>query len=391
MSNHEVHCILDQFVSCPSVFGSEYELGQLIAKLATDHGLMVEFQPVSEKRENILMTIGADSFQSKKHALLFHGHYDTVPALDMPEAFSTRVKNNMMWGRGSVDQKGGLVAALCAAIAVKRTQRPFKKSLCVAAVVDEESEHRGSYMLAQSEIDAEYAIVTEPTNTHAVEFGVRGTSPIRIRVEGRTAHAGVPHMGVNAIEKALPILDELFKMEFPILDLGELGTVRGTLCVSMMNAGTAYNNVPNEAVIWLDRRTVMGETSASALEQVRDVLAKVRERDSSVIATADIARPDWSWQPIMDRGLNPTLTPVDSELFNVLQRSATKSRVGVLEKRFAGGYYDMDFLVNDLGIPTLVYGPGDISLAHSASEEIDIDDVCRVTEVFCHTIEELCL
>ena len=48
-------------------------------------------------------------------------------------------------------------------------------------------------------------------------------------------------------------------------------------------------------------------------------------------------------------------------------------------------------VVNDLGIPTLVYGSGDGSMAHTAHEEVDVDDVCRVAEVFCHMIEELCM
>ncbi len=62
-----------------------------------------------------------------------------------------------------------------------------------------------------------------------------------------------------------------------------------------------------------------------------------------------------------------------------------------LEKGYFNGYNDMDFLVNDLNIPTLVYGPGDMQMAHSAREEVDIDEVCNVTEVYCNMIEEICM
>lgn len=391
ISNQEVYEMLDRIVSCESICGNEYECGLLIADIAREHDLTVEIQPVAERRENILITLGSDSYLTGIHGLLLHGHYDTVPFLDMPDPLNTRVKDNMLWGRGSVDQKGGLVACLCAAIAMNRLNRPFRRSLCVAAVVDEESEHRGSYRLAESKISADYAFVTEPTNTTSVEFGCRGTSPIRITVEGKTAHASTAWMGVNSIEKALPILNLLFKLEFPSLDLGELGIVRGTLCVSMINAGTAYNNVPFETEIWMDRRTVMGENSPMALAQIQQVIEEVREKDPSVKAHAEIARPDWSWKPIMERGLNPTLTEVSTELFDYLQDAADKSGVGKLQKTFSNGYNDMDFLVNDLGIPTLVYGPGNGPLSHSAAEEVDIDDVCRVTNVLCHVIERLCL
>lgn len=390
MRPSEVHAILERIVTCESVTGHEYDAGRLIAKIGCTHGLTVERQPVAKRRENILLTAGGDAW-SAPHGLLLHGHYDTVPLLDMRDALSARVRDNKMWGRGTVDQKGGLAAALAAAIAMTRLGRPFRRSLCVAAVVDEESEHRGSYALAEQGIRADYAFVTEPTNTVTAEFGCRGTTPIVIRVQGKTAHAGAPWMGVNAIEKAMPILERLFQMPCPKVDLGVLGIVRGSLCVSMIEAGTAYNNVPNEAVIRMDRRTVPGEDSAMALAEVQAVLDRVHREDPSVVATCEIARPDWHWAPIRQRGLNPTLTPVDTPLAEILQSAAAASGIGPIEPRFSNNYYDMDFLVNDLGIPTIVYGPGDGQLCHSAEEEVDLDDVCRVADVFCHVIERLCL
>ena len=113
------------------------ELG-LLLKLAREEGLTVDIQPVADRRENILISWGTDSYLSGKHGLLLHGHYDTVPALDMPQAFDVKIRDGLLWGRGSVDQKGGLVAALAALMAMKRLGRPMKRSLCLAAVVDED-------------------------------------------------------------------------------------------------------------------------------------------------------------------------------------------------------------------------------------------------------------
>ena len=391
VSSCELLNILKRVVACDSVFKNEYALGLLIADIAREHGLQVERQKVAEGRDNILVTLGADSAYGTTHGLLFHGHYDTVPYLDMPDPLSARVQNNRLWGRGSVDQKGGLVASLCALIAIKRKGIPLKRSLCLAAVVDEESEHRGSFALSESDIRADYAIVTEPTHLKTVEFGHLGSSPIVIRVEGKTAHASVASEGVNAIEKAMLILERLFKMEFPTVNLGELGVAQGTLCVSMMEAGTAYNNVPHEAFIRMDRRTVPGETSESAVAEIEAVIADAKRVDPSMVATVRIERPDWSWPPIIARGLNPALTPSDTPLFDYLQQAASKAGLLRLEKRFSSCYYDMDFLVNDLKIPTLVYGPGDGRLNHSAAEEIDIDDVARAAEIYSELANKLCI
>lgn len=392
MENEEVAECLSRVVSCSSVFGNEGNCGRLLKIIARENGLKVETVsvPNAEDRFNVMITEGADSYLEKPLGLLLHGHYDTVPVLDMQNPFDTTVKDNVMCGRGIVDQKSGLVAALCAAIAIKRAGIRLKKPLCVAAVVDEESEHRGSYTLAQSGLKAEYAITTEPTDTYTCQFGCKGTTPIRIRVKGKTAHAGTPWVGVNAIEKSMPILDGLMKMKFPETDLGELGIKQGTLCVSVMNAGTAYNNVPGMAEIWIDRRTVPGENTELALSQVHEVIENAKKQDSGLEAEADIARPDWHWDTIRKHGLNPTLVPTDCKLYDYLNSAAQKAGLGTLKKGFFNGYNDMDFLVNDLGIPTLVFGPGDGTLCHTAHERVNLDQVCQVTETMCHLIQALC-
>lgn len=390
VSKSELTQWLADVVSVDSTFGREAECGHLLKKIALDNGLVVDIMPVTEDRFNVLITVGADSYEEKKHGLILHGHYDTVPMLDMPDPLNPKITDNRMWGRGVVDQKSGLVAALGAAIAIKRSGRALNKPFCVAAVVDEESEHRGSYALTQSNLQSDFAIVTEPTNTVTCEFGCRGTSPIRIEVEGLTAHASNPWVGINAIQKAMPLLDALFSLDFPQLDLGTLGSLRATLCVSMFEAGTAYNNVPGKAVIWLDRRTIPGENNSSALAQVQSIIDTIKKSDPDFKAIAEVARPDWHWETIRKRGLNPTLVDPDAELFGVLNRAAEK--VGIqLEKKVSLGYNDMDFLVNDMGIETLVYGPGDGKMAHTPYEEVDLDDVCKVAEVYSQMIEEICM
>ncbi|HZK41830.1 MAG TPA: M20/M25/M40 family metallo-hydrolase, partial [Clostridia bacterium] len=171
----------------------------------------------------------------------------------------------------------------------------------------------------------------------------------------------------------------------------DLGQVTASLCVSIMEAGTGYNNVPYQALIWMDRRTVPGEDKALVMEEIEAVLDQARRLDPGLKAHLEVARPDWSWPPIIERGLNPTLTAADSPLFALLEEAAAKSGLDKLDKAFASCYYDMDFLVNDLGIPSLVYGPGDGRLNHSAAESVSLDHVCQAADIFCHLAEVLCL
>lgn len=392
LRNEELCRILSEVVHAKSVVPDEHICGEKLIEICEREGLTYEVIPVTDTRFNVMITVGADSYLEKKHGLMIHGHYDTVPFFEMKDPLETTITDNKMRGRGIVDQKSALVAGICAAIAIKRSGKSMKKPLCIACVVDEESEHRGSYVLGKSGVQADYAIVTEPTNTYRCEFGIRGTTPVRIHIQGKTAHAGVPWKGNNAIERALPILQELFALKFPEVDCGEAGTLKGTLCVSLMNAGTQYNNVPGEAEIWMDRRTVPGETNASALAQIKEVVDRCMEKDPELHATVEIARPDWKWEPIKERGLNPTLTPLDCPIFDIMNEAAKEAGFPKpIEKSLFEGYDDMDFLVNDLGIPTVTYGSGDAQMAHGPEEYVDIDEVCMVAELFCHMTEKLCM
>lgn len=391
VANEEVKDLLAKVVQCDSTFGREGDCGRLLEKIAKENGSQVDIMPCTEDRFNVMITLGAQHYDEKTLGLMLHGHYDTVPVLDMPDPFNTKITDNKMWGRGIVDQKCGLVASIAALIAMKRSGKTLKKPVCVAAVIDEESEHRGSYALSKSAVKADYALTTEPTNTVTCEFGCKGTTPIRITVKGKTAHASNPWVGVNAIEKSLEILKGLFAMRFPEVDLGEFGVKQGTICVSKMDAGTAYNNVPGEAIIWMDRRTIPGENTPMALEQVKAVVAEAKKIDPSIEATVEVARPDWHWAPIRERGLNPTWMKDDCVLYSYLNEAAVKSGLAPLKKCYSNGYNDMDFLINDLHIPTLVYGPGDGKMAHTPYEEVDIDEVCNVAEVYCNLIETLCM
>jgi len=390
LADDEVCRLLCDLVSTESTFGHEEALGHLIEKTVQKEGIVTEIMPCTENRFNVILTLGASSYREKKLGLLLHGHYDTVPALDMENPYEPDVKNNKVRGRGAVDQKSGLAAAIAALIAVKRSGIKLSKPVSVSCVIDEESEHRGSFALSKSGMTADYAIVTEPTDMKTCDFGCLGTTPVRIRVKGKTAHASNPWKGINAIEKSLPVLERLKDMKFKELDMGVLGVRSGTLCVSKMEAGTAYNNVPGEAVIWLDRRTVPGENSALALQQIKDVIADAKKEEPDLSAEAEIARPDWGWVPIIQRGLNPTLTDRNCPLYDVIRKAAEKTGAEIPGKGFFWGYNDMDFLVNDMKIPTLVFGPGDGAMAHGPSEEVNIDQVCRCADIFALTIEEVC-
>ena len=156
-----------------------------------------------------------------------------------------------------------------------------------------------------------------------------------------------------------------------------------------MKGGVAYNIVPNECILWFDRRLVPGENQFQVLDRIKEKIKKF-EDCYNILVVAEIARPDWNWQPIKKRGLKPALTDMDSEIVQVIKVSHREIIGDNPILFFTDGYNEMDFLINDLGIPTVQYGPGDSGLCHTDEENIEINQLIKASLVYKMVIKNLC-
>jgi succinyl-diaminopimelate desuccinylase len=380
--------LASKLIKIPSVNGEEGRLGTFLAGWLAEAGLQVQTEEVAPGRWNVLaIQRPAGPGDGQELGLLFHAHMDTVPAHGMNHPFSGHVEDGYIWGRGAVDQKGGLAAAVAALVALARRGRAPAVPVGLIAVVDEESEHRGSVALAQSGLRAKQAIVTEPSGLRVV-VGCKGTVPLRVRVRGKAAHGCRPWLGVNAIEKAMQVARSMLAQRFPEVELPGLSRARGSINLGVLQGGAAYNIVPDRCELWFDRRTVPGESQAEVLAEVRALIDELAVQDPSLQAEVEIARPDWDWDPIASRGLKPTLVPPDSGLPEWVAEHHTRI-VGIEPERyFTDGYNEMDFLVNDMAIPTVQYGPGDSSLCHTDEERLDVSQLVTCARVYLSLLED---
>ena len=381
LDDREIVEFTRQLVRIPSVTGEEGAAAAFIAETCRGSGLRVGVREVHDGRPNVLAVWPGES---ETIGLLFHGHTDTVPFLDMPNPTSGEITDDAIWGRGSVDQKGGLAAALMAVLALARSGTRLTRSVAVAAVIDEESEHRGSMALVDEGLKADCAIVTEPSDLRLL-VAHKGTAPIRIRFTGVLAHGSNPWVGVNAIEMAARTVMALNEIELKTVELPDIGTMRASFNVGLIEGGTAYNNVADSCTLWLDRRLVPGETGVMALAEVRELLSRLAAADPTFKAQAEIARPDWKWDRIRQRGLNPSLTPPDSPVARAIAAAHQAVTGQAVDVGYTHGYNDGDFLVNDLGIPTVNYGPGESFRSHTAEEQLRIDHLLTATRVYLRT------
>ncbi len=379
--------LASKLVSIPSVTGNEGRLAAFLAGWLASAGLKVQLQQATPGRPNVLALFPDTWEPAQELGLLFHAHMDTVSEHGMEDAFSGRVADGHIWGRGSVDQKGGLAAAAAAMAAFVRQGRKPHMPVGLVAVIDEESEHRGSMALAQSGLRAKRAIVTEPSGLRLV-IGCKGTVPLRICVHGKAAHGCRPWLGTNAIEKAMTIAQSIINLEFPEVTLPGLAKTKGTINLGVVQGGVAYNIVPDRCELWFDRRTVPGESQPEVLAQIQGVLDQSAGQDAALRVEMDIARPDWNWEPIARRGLKATLLPADSGLAEWIDRHHARIVGSAPERYFTDGYNEMDFLLNDMAIPTVQYGPGDSRLCHTNEERLAISDLVTCTKVYLSLIED---
>lgn len=381
--------LIKNLIEIQSVNGNEEDLGNFLFEFCKKNGLGVEKQYCTPKRFNVIISYPPVSSDSK-FGLMFHGHYDTVPKLDMEDPFHAKLEGNILHGRGTVDQKSGVASALYAMLTLSRENVKLKKPVVLAAVIDEESEHRGSMKLVETKMRSDFAVVTEPTHLGVV-IGCKGTLPIKITVTGKASHGCRPWLGVNAVQQALPILNGLFDAKFNPIDFGpNCGILKDSINVGLVQAGSAYNNVPDCCEISLDCRIIPGESNELMLSKIEEIIEKARVENPDLKATISIDRPDWHWEPVRERGLKSCSINENEEI--VKQVISIHKNLNNEEPilYITDGYTDMDFLINDLNIPTIVYGPGVPNLCHTAKEAIDIDEIENAFKTYKELILLLC-
>ncbi len=375
-----------KLISIASVTGDEGNIGRYLYTRFRAMGCQTELIEVAPGRFNVLAVIPGVS--TNRMGVLFHGHLDTVAPYGMVSPFEPVVEDNCLLGRGAVDQKGGIAAVISAFERTLSQGKKLARPVGFIGVIDEEEEHRGSMAMQEMSLEAEFAVITEPS---ALKLGIgcKGTVPYKITVRGKSAHGCRPWLGKNAVVYAMQIANELLHEELPVCKIEGLGEIGATLNLGIMQGGVAYNIVPEECALWFDRRTVPGETQEKVLKTLRHTLKKYN-RIPDISVQAKIARPDWNWEPIRKRGLMPAMTDINSKLVHVVKSAHQENSGAFPEIYFTDGYNEMDFLMNDLDIPTVQYGPGDAGLCHTDRERLDIGQLETSVSVYSTIINMTC-
>ena len=344
----------------------EARVADYLAGLGRAAGLRVCRLPVAPGRANLLLTLPPTGPAHQR--VLLAPHLDTVDA--EPEQFQPRVHAGRLYGRGACDTKGSLAAMFCALAAVARaTPRPARTEIVLAAPVDEEDAQRGSRALVAAGWHADLAIVGEPTSLRAVTAH-KGSVWLRLETRGRAAHGARPELGRNAVQ-AMARIVALLEGDYAAALRARPHPLLGpaTVNVGFIAGGRQPNIVPDHCEIRVDRRTLPGETPAGVLREIRALLRLHRLR-----ARLAPLKPE-------------PCPPLETDPHHPLVRQF----LDVLGQRGPAGadYFCDAAILSAAGIPSVVFGPGDIAQAHTTAEWVARRELDRATALLTRFLRRL--
>jgi putative selenium metabolism hydrolase len=376
---------MQDLVRIPSESTQEREMAERLAAEMERVG----FRDVRLDRiGNVVGRIGPGSGR----VLLYNGHMDTVgvgdPATWTYDPYGAEIVDGVMHGRGTSDMKGALAAMVYGAKMLVDRGVPLRGELYLAGAVQEEPcEGLGMQVLMEEEgllVDA--VVLGEATNLQ-VARGQRGRLEVEVTVHGRSCHASAPHLGVNAIYGAARLLFGLEMLSGQLAEDRFLGA--GTLAVTHIeNTGGSRNAVPDSCTFFVDRRLTLGETETKALAEIQGVL--LREDADASISVPDYTSTSFTGYQTRSRAY---YAPWALDRDHPLVQQVSKAVRAELGYRPSVGKWafstDGVYTMGVAGIPTVGFGPGEERYAHTADEQIRLDDVYRAARGYARIATEV--
>lgn len=351
---------------------AEGDVARALAAVLEAWGFRVSLQEVVTGRPNVVARIGGAGNRS----LMFNGHLDVVGVEGMTHApFDGATVDGRLYGRGATDMKGGVAAMCCAAW--RAAQSGLAGEIVVAAVVDEEWQSEGTRGLLARGVRADACIVTEPTRL-AIAPAHKGFTWTEVSFTGRAAHGSRYDVGVDAIRHAGLLLAELDRLEreelvrhtHPLLG-------HASLHAASVSGGSGWSTYPDRCVLAVERRTVPGESPDDAVAEMEQALSRV---SASTPAMRGEVRHVFSQWPSDVAPEAPVVRALASALSSAGERVTLEGLSAWTDAA----------LLNAAGIPAICYGPGDISLAHSATEWVAEEEITRAASVLERLALEWC-
>ncbi len=346
----------------------------ILAEWAEALGFKVSLYPVSEQKSNLIATLGDPE---SCNGLVLSGHTDTVPfdeSLWTVDPFDVTEYNNRYYGLGTTDMKSFFALVLDAVSCYSKKE--LREPITVIATADEESTMAGAKLLVEKGLKlGRYAVIGEPTDLQPIRMH-KGVMMESIVINGKAGHSSDPTLGANAIEGMHSVLSELltwrqelqqkyhnpnFKVGMPTLNLG---SIRG---------GDNPNRICPHCETQIDIRPLPGMD----LEELR---CSLKERIETILKF----HPKLSVEiESLSSGVPAFEIPESSTLVTMCERLTGKAS-GSVAFGTEAPYF------SQLGMETVIMGPGSINQAHQADEYLPMDQILPTVEVVRHLVNQFC-
>ncbi|MFX0106451.1 MAG: M20 family metallopeptidase [Candidatus Hodarchaeota archaeon] len=406
--------------------GDEKNVAIKIEKYLKNAGIKCEVFPFGENRANLIATLN-DNFDGKN--LLYNGHMDVVPPGSLEEwknpPLSAIIKRKRLYGRGTTDMKGGTAAMAISLKILKKLGIEVSGNLILNAVSDEET---GGILGTKWSVEnilkskkCNFIIIGEPTGFNplpkAIIFGEKGRFELKVMTNGKSSHASAPFLGKNAIIMMNDIIQHLDKLDdympkiepplsedelkelisitFPSKDdfkriLEEQSTVQSLIKVSlhfeksvtMINGGIKPNIIPDKCEAIIDFRLLPGQTIEMVLNGLKKLINELGyriEQEPIKDTEEPFVQLEVQFKGEPSYWYDWKESKVLKDFYNIVEEIYKKKPFYF----FFPGSTDAKYYRNtNFCQSTIVFGPGNVNVAHSANEYVEIQDFINAIKVY---------
>jgi putative selenium metabolism hydrolase len=375
IQQEEVLSFAQQLVRVPGTSGNEGQVASLVnQKMRTLGYDQVHIDSYGS-------VIGVVEGSRLGPTLLFDGHMDVVPIREPDQwhcdPYGGVVKDGKVMGRGTADMKGSLAAMICAASYIDRAA--ISGTIIVSASVAEELMPGRALEKILDAFPADAVIIGEPTELR-LGFTEKGRCTIGMTARGRVAHSSCPELGENAIYYAVNAIDRI--KAIPLRSDSALGNEVIELVEIRSNPSPGNGSVPDQCWGLWECRILPGESEQALLERFINCQndTKWQEKICFTIETIDVAC--YTGKHLVGKDFLPGWRGDESSgIHRQMEAAIEKCGIPLI-------HWPIPYGCNALascglrGLPTVVFGPGDVGCAHKPNEYLEIGDLWKATEVF---------
>jgi len=372
---------LQALIATPSVSSTSpsHDMGNRpvidqLAQWLQELGFKVEIQPLPQdaNKANLVATLG-----SGPGGLVLSGHTDTVPFNEEHwnhNPLAVTEKDQRLYGLGTTDMKGFFPIAIEAA----RTfiDQPFQQPLIILATADEESSMNGARTLAmQGYPKARAAVIGEPTNMRPIHLH-KGIMMEAVRIKGQAGHSSNPALGLNAMEVMNQVLSEILAFRQQIqseYQNAAFAVQTPTLNLGCIHGGDNPNRICGQCEVHFDFRSLPGMQQQEVRERLAARLQPIAAQSGAELELFSLIK-----------GVDAFHQAADSELIRTVEKLTGHTSQAV-------AYATEAPFLQQLGMETVVMGPGCIDQAHQPDEYMALDQIEPAIRVLRQLIQHYCL